>query len=624
MMESLRNFLTGPTLIFVILICALPFVFLGTSSIGSVFGGSFGTINGEDVSEADLNIASNTALQRFKSAYGNDFDFDMLDEDVRAESIKQELIVQKVLQSGARSLGFINKNTINEAKKQIVQNPQFQVNGMFDENVYEAQVNSLNYTKEDYIDLMTNLIASELYRSSLNSLSFATDHEIFELTNLLEKTSDINYIKISFDGLKKELVNTMEELNEYYNNNQYLFYSSEKRNFKYIVLDQANYKNNIEVPQEYLATRYEDYLSKFENSAQTRISHIMIEKSSYESTQLALERIKEVEELLNAGNNFSELAGIYSEDIITKDIGGDLDYFEKDIFPVEFDLGIKDLKLNEISEIIELEDTFHILKVTEINIQEPLPENQIKDELTNELIETESLALMMDDFNATEEMIFDNSSIEDIADKLSKEVLISEFYTSNNYNFDISSQEVKEFLFSIDSQVNESIVIELDEKVIVMSISTIIEPSLQPYEIVAETVADLLSESKSLEKLALMENELKSIEDPDDKQVFIDAYNYVSSDVFIDVKRNSSLLPSEVLNEVFKNIPGTVINVDANNGDKYIVEINNFTNPAESDITAILDQYRSFSEERMSSKMSEIINEDAFESARVNLTNLAF
>jgi peptidyl-prolyl cis-trans isomerase D len=350
----------------------------------------------------------------------------------------------------------------------------------------------------------------------------------------------------------------------------------------------------------------------------------MIEKSSYESTQLALERIKEVEELLNAGNNFSELAGIYSEDIITKDIGGDLDYFEKDIFPVEFDLGIKDLKLNEISEIIELEDTFHILKVTEINIQEPLPENQIKDELANELIETESLALMMDDFNATEEMIFDNSSIEDIADKLSKEVLISEFYTSNNYNFDISSQEVKEFLFSIDSQVNESIVIELDEKVIVMSISTIIEPSLQPYEIVAETVADLLSESKSLEKLALMENELKSIEDPDDKQVFIDAYNYVSSDVFIDVKRNSSLLPSEVLNEVFKNIPGTVINVDANNGDKYIVEINNFTNPSESDITAILDQYRSYSEERMSFKMSEIIDEDAFESARVNLTNLAF
>ena len=78
MMESLRNFLTGPRLVFVILVCALPFVFLGTSSIGSVFGMSFGTINGEDVSEMDLQIASNTAVQRFKSIYGDEFDFFLL------------------------------------------------------------------------------------------------------------------------------------------------------------------------------------------------------------------------------------------------------------------------------------------------------------------------------------------------------------------------------------------------------------------------------------------------------------------------------------------------------------------------------------------------------------------
>ena len=112
MMESLRNFLTGPRLIFIVLICALPFVFLGTGSLGSAFGGSFGTINGEDVTEADLQLASNTAVQRFKSIYGEEFDFDMLSEDIKSESIKQELIVQKVLQSGARSLGFFNQNTV--------------------------------------------------------------------------------------------------------------------------------------------------------------------------------------------------------------------------------------------------------------------------------------------------------------------------------------------------------------------------------------------------------------------------------------------------------------------------------------------------------------------------------
>ena len=77
---------------------------------------------------------------------------------------------------------------------------------MFDENVYEAQVNSNGYTKESYIELMTSLLASELYRSSLSGISFATKNEIFDLASLLEKTSDINFIKISYEGLKEQIV----------------------------------------------------------------------------------------------------------------------------------------------------------------------------------------------------------------------------------------------------------------------------------------------------------------------------------------------------------------------------------------------------------------------------------
>ena len=133
MMDSLRNFLTGPRLFFVIAACALPFVFLGTSSLGTVFGGSLGTINGEDVTEADLNVAQNITVQRFKSIYGEEFDFNLLDEEMQFDQIKQELIVQKVLLSEARSLGLINENTRREAKKDIVKNPLFQLDGVFDE-----------------------------------------------------------------------------------------------------------------------------------------------------------------------------------------------------------------------------------------------------------------------------------------------------------------------------------------------------------------------------------------------------------------------------------------------------------------------------------------------------------
>ena len=215
MMESLRNFLTGPRLIFVVMVCAIPFVFLGTSSLSTVFTGSFGSINGEDVSETDIQIAANSAVQRYKSIYGDDFDFDTLDESIRSESIKQELIVQKVLQSGARDLGFINEVSNKEAQKGIIRSPQFQIDGVFDEDVYSAQVNSNGFTKEGYLDTMTELFASEIYRDSLTRFNFVTESEIFDLTALLERTTDITFTKISFDDLKNNIVNTLDELLNY-------------------------------------------------------------------------------------------------------------------------------------------------------------------------------------------------------------------------------------------------------------------------------------------------------------------------------------------------------------------------------------------------------------------------
>ena len=623
-MESLRNFLSGPRLIIVVLVCALPFVFLGTSSLTSVFGGSFGTINGEDVTETDLQLASNTAVQRFKSIYGEEFDFDMLDDDLRMESIKQELIVQKVLQSGARSLGLINNNTIDEAKKSIIRNPQFQINGIFDENVYEAQVNSNGYTKEGYIELMTNLLASELYRSSLTGLNFATDYEIFELTKLLEKSSDIEFTKLSYNGLKNEIVNTSDELMEFYDSNQILFFSSEERSFKYILLSQDSYKDDVVVPESYIEDAYKEYLDNFSNSTQVRFSHIMIEKSNYESRDLAFDVITKAENLINSGLDFSKVVSDFSEDIITKDIGGDLEYFDSEIFPEEFGLAIANLGLNETSGVIELDETFHILKVTELNVQEPLAESQVKNELINELVETESYALMNDDFDLIDEMIAEGSSIEQIAEYISKTLEESDLYTQENFSFNIKNSEIRNYLFSPDSKMAAPYAIELDDMVIVMSLNNLIEPALMSYEEVADKVGELLAESKALEKLDLLEEEFNSIADVQDKQSFIETYNFVTTDKFVDVKRYSSLLPQEVLSAVFNAKAGEVLKVNAQNGDKYFVDIVAFKQPNESEINEIIEEYKSFAEERSASKMSEVINEDVFESARVNLNNLIF
>ena len=623
-MESLRNFLTGPRLLIVVLVCALPFVFLGTGSLGSAFGGSFGTINGEDVTENDIALASSSVVQRFKSIYGEDFDFDMLDEDFKSESIKQELILQKVLLAGANGLGFVNETTRNETKKRIIQSPAFQIDGIFNEGVYEAQVNSNGYTKEGYIDVMTNFAASDLYRSSFNTINFVTNNELIDLVGLFEKSSDINFIKISFNNLMSEIINSSSELLDFYNDNQILFYSDEERSFKYITLLQSDYKESVQIPDGYIDDAYSQYLIRFDDTAQIRISHIMVEKNNYDSRELAFDSIKNIENKLIDGNDFATTAGLYSEDLVTKDTGGDLEYFEKDIFPPQFDEAIQDLQLNEISKIVELEDTFHIIKITEKNVEEPLSEDEVKDDLINELIESESFALMQDDLNESDEMILQNSSLIEISESLSKNINTSNLYTKSNYDFELSDSEIKDYLFSSEAELNQPFAIELSDRIVIVSVNNIKEPQLLPYEDVAEDVSSLLTESKAVEKIALLNNEVSTISNDEEKSEFISAYSYITNESFIDVKRYSSLLPREVLTEIFNSRSGARILSESSNQDRYIIDVIRFNPPSESDIEEVLDEYISFSEDVISTKMSQILNEDVFQTARVNLSNFIF
>ena len=68
MLESLRNFLTGPRLFIVIAACTLPFVFLGSTSLLNQTSTSLGSVNGETVTESDFQVASNITIQRTEAS----------------------------------------------------------------------------------------------------------------------------------------------------------------------------------------------------------------------------------------------------------------------------------------------------------------------------------------------------------------------------------------------------------------------------------------------------------------------------------------------------------------------------------------------------------------------------
>ena len=491
-METLRNFLTGPRLFIVIAACALPFVFLGTGSLGSTFNNSLGTINGENVTQTDFQIAGNMASQRLKSIYGDNFELNDLDEEFKNNQIKQELIAQKVLLSESRKLGFINNVTQNQSKKEIIANSSFHTDGRFDENIYEAQVNANGYTKESYLDVVTNMLATDLYRQAIASNNFITNKELVELTSLLEQSANIDFLKIDYQKLRNEIINSEEEIRDYYDANKVNFYSNEARSFKYFIISSDDYASSVQIPEDYVENEYANYLAQNNQNKQIRFSHIMLEKSKYDSPELALEKASTVLDQLKSGEDFSTLASKYSDDMVTKDIGGDLEYFDADVFPSEFNEAINKLALNEYSDIIDLDETYHILKVTELSLNEVIPLSEMQSQFIDNLVSSESIALMNDDYNLIDEKIFNNDSFKSIADTLSKDIQTSENVTKESFEFSIDDSRIKEYIFSPETSIGNSYAISIDNSIVVLSLSKITEPQLMEYEKVRELAQDYL------------------------------------------------------------------------------------------------------------------------------------
>ena len=622
MMDSLRNFLTGYRLAIIIGLLALPFVFLGTSSLGTVFGGSYGSVNGEDISELDFSVAANMRANKLKETYGEEFDFNELDAQIQTTLINQELISQKVFLSEVRSLGLINNQETNITKKIIVNEPAYKNElGDFDEAIFESFVGQNGFSKNEYIELSTNLNVVEKYKSALSASTFQLTSETRGLASILEKKADIDFIKIDFKQLKNTIKNSLEDQVAYYNDNKEIFLSDELRSFDYFALTADDYKNKVNIPDNYASEYYESYLLKANASEQKRIAHVMVNKSNYESVADAQEKIDNISSNIQSGSSFEKIVAEYSEDIVTKDNGGDLEFFDEEIFPAEFSNALAGLNVGDITSIIELEDSFHILKVTEVLKDKIRSFEDIEKEVVEELIFSESLALLNDDFSQLDDLALEGQSITDLANYVNAEISSMDLQSTSTIS-DLD-EKVQNIIFDEFIQINTPQVIDLDGSLYVVSVSEIKAPELKLFsEVQTEVNNDLININASLKKSEI-EKEFGLLSTTEEKRSFEEQNSFASFETFKDIKRYSSLLPQEVITEIFNASTGFELSVTSSNGDHYFVNIKNFNPPSQEEIDEASAQYSSFDTERLISRMNGILSDDLFDNAKVNLNEQA-
>ena len=617
MLELLRNFLSGKRVIVIAILLAIPFIFFGSTSFGTTFT-SFGTVNGEPVTQMDVTIATGQVSQRLQSMYGEEFSLDDLDEEVSLGLIKNEIINQKTLLSQAKNLGLMVPEKI--AKQEIINLDGFQGENGFDQTLFESTIRSNGWTPEEYIALVQETLTIEKLVSAMGVTAFPLDTDLSALASMLETSRDIDFIKINKEILVGEQEAGLEEGQEFYNNNQFLFLSKEKRDFSYFVLTYDAYKKQVEVPEDFIDEAYSDYLNEAESQLQNRISHLMIEKSNYESQSLAYEKISSIFDRLQSKEiSFEDAVFESTDDLASKDSGGDLGLSSGDGFPEEFENAILSMQLNSISSIIELEESFHILKLTEVIQPQIKTKTEISQQLLNELIDAEALALMEDDFLNLESMVLEGIGINELANSVDISIQVTGLKDIDGIEFagfsDVSSSE----LFDPSFLPNTIQIFEGEESYAFALMTQSIQPTVQPFI----EVADQAIEEVRLNKANMIINSFaKDAEAVIQGEAMLPNENGFTKESFKGVKRFSSLLPSEIINSAFESPIGTLVSAEAFNGDRYWAKTFNENTPTMSELGETTEQYEGFYNESLTQQFSGFIDRAFKEGQKVRLKNL--
>ncbi len=617
MLESLRNFLSGRRVIVITAFLAIPFVFLGSQSFGTTFA-SYGTVNGEPVSQMDVNLATSQTSQRLKSIYGEDFSLDDLDEEVSIELIKNEIINQKTLVSQARKLGLIVSE--KTAKQEVINIDTFQGENGFDQPLFESTIRANGWTPEEYIELVRETLSLDKLVSAMGVTAFPIDSDMKDLASMLETSRDIDFIKVDKNTLVNQQEASLEEGQQFYANNPLLFLSKEQRDFSYIVLTYDAYKKQVQVPEGYINEAYADYLSNVEGQLQNRISHLMIEKSNYESSSRAYEKINSIyESIQSKAVSFEDAVSKSSEDLASRDAGGDLGLSSGDAFPEEFENAILSMQLNSISSIIELDDSLHILKLTEVIKPKIKTKAEMSQELLIELVDAEALALMQDDFFELESLVLEGVTLNALADSINAAVQVTGLMDIEDIQLNGFTNVTSSELFDPEVLPNKIEIFEGDESYAFVMMTQALQPSVQPFT----AIADLAIQEVRNEKANLIINDfVKDVESVINGEIALPNLNAFSQESYKGVKRFSSLLPSEIINSTFESPIGSLVSNETFNGDRYWAKSSNESSPSTEELGDSVEQYQGFYNDSLTQKFSGFIDRAFKEGQKVRLKNL--
>jgi peptidyl-prolyl cis-trans isomerase C len=212
------------------------------------------------------------------------------------------------------------------------------------------------YVQQIRQDVLQQLIIENLLDQKVKDANIVVTSA--EAEEVLKKQLAEN--SVSMEDFKKTLETRKADYNQLLNDI--------KKDQSYRKLVDAQLEGKINITEEQAKKFYDENPKAFDVPEQVRASHILVICDSNEPNDVKQKAKTKIEDLLRQvkeGADFAALAKANSDDKGSAVQGGDLDYFTKGQMVEPFETAAFKLETGKVSDVVETDYGYHIIKVTD-------------------------------------------------------------------------------------------------------------------------------------------------------------------------------------------------------------------------------------------------------------------
>ncbi|MBO9491515.1 SurA N-terminal domain-containing protein [Endozoicomonas sp. G2_1] len=502
MLENIRENSQGVTAKIILGLIILTFAVAGVGSYTSTVDTSVAEVNGDKISQQAFEQAYQAQRNRLAQQFGEMFETLASDGTYLAslrQNVLDNLINEKLLDQNADALAI--RISDERIKKTIREMPEFQVDGVFDNNRYIALINQAGfYQSSSFRDYMRVEMARRLLTQAIVGSEFSLPYQASQLAALRNQTRDIRFATISAEQFKAGVELTDEEVNQYYQDNEARYQNPERVKVDYVALDVADIAKTIDITEADAQAFYEQNEASFRTDAQRRVAHILLEFNDDEAA--AEQQAQDLLNRLNQGEDFAELAAEFSADVVSAENGGDLDWLELGVMDPSFEQAALALnQAGQLSDVVRSDFGFHIIKLTDFKAEQVQSFEDAKAELMVQLSQDQARDKFFELQQELARVSFEfPDSLEDAAGVVNGQVQTSAWLTRGGNLAPFDNNSLVDAAFSdlvLNDNVNSDIIEVNDDLVMVVRLNEYKAANTKPLAEVEAGIKQALTADKA-------------------------------------------------------------------------------------------------------------------------------